>query len=590
MKQIKLLLNWMGNFWMLYVVHGILLIALTYSRTIVPQFVSHGIDSLLGEQDSVLPSFFSNIIDGQPTIRDQVIALIVLLVAFQGFRAVLMICSRFVYSIASENSVMRIRNKVYRHLQKLPFSYYKLNNTGDIIQRCSTDLDAIKTFLSDEVVHFVWITSMITTLVVQMLLINVAFTLISIVVFPIILVISLYYTKKLRVHFTKIDDYEGEMVNVITENVTGVQVVKAFGGQKFEFEKYDAKSEKYYTEIRLVMKYIANLHSSTAFLVTLQTLLIVVSGIYFVGNGQITVGTLILFITYIKILYYPVKMLASLITRMGRNIVAIDRINEIMEAKEETVEEGMPHINGNIEFCNVSFKYPDSNSYVLKDVSFKIRNGERVAIIGKTGSGKSTISHLLSRLFDVTSGTILVNGVDINTINKAHLRSNVGIVVQEPYLFSKPISENIAIKNSEYDMDAIINVAKIARIHNDISDFDKGYSTEVGERGTTLSGGQKQRLAIARMLINKHSVYVFDDSLSAVDNDTDKAIRTAIKKLERTTMINITHRITSILDCDHIIVLENGKVIEDGDVASLMKIENGYFKEMYQKQVGDLNE
>ncbi len=590
MKQLKLLISWMGKYWIFYILHGIILLALTYSRTIVPQFIAHGIDSLLGQEQSILPEFFRNIIDAKDTLKSQVFALIILLVLFQMFRAILMIFSRFIYSIASENAVMLIRNKVYRHLQKLPYKFYKLNNTGDIIQRCSTDLDVIKTFLSDEVVHFVWITSMIMTLIVQMLMINVKFTLISIFVFPFIMVISIIYSKKLKEYFTRIDDYDGEMVNVITENVTGVQVVKAFGGQKFELEKYREKTKQYYDELGNVMKHIATLHSSTGFLVTLQTLIIVVAGTYLVNKNEITVGTLILFVTYIKILYYPVKMLASLVTKLGRNFVAIDRINDIMAEDEETVEEETPYINGNIEFRNVSFKYPDSNELVLRDVSFKIKSGEKVAIIGKTGCGKSTISHLLSRLFDATSGSIIINEHDITTINKHHLRSSVGVVVQEPYLFSKSISDNISIKSFESDMDNVINVAKIAQIHNDISRFDKGYNTEVGERGTTLSGGQKQRLAIARMLINEHSVYVFDDSLSAVDNDTDKAIRRAIKNIDNTTMINITHRITSILDCNHIIVLEKGSVIEEGDIDSLLKIENGYFKEMYQKQVGDLNE
>ncbi len=590
MKQIKLLGSWIGKYWVLYVVYVLFLLSLSYSRTVVPQFISYAIDSLVGDKNTTLPSFFTNIIESQSTIETQILTLVFLLIGFQTFRAILMLMSRFVYSIASENAVMKIRNLVYVHLQRLPYKFFKLNNTGDLIQRCSTDLDVIKTFLTQEIVQVVWILSMMASVAYQMLKVNVMFTLISVFTLPITLLISMYYSKKMHQHFTMIDGYEAEMVNVISENVTGVQVVKAFGAQKYEFEKYDQKSEKYYGEIINVMKYIARLHGTTSFLYIFQTLVIITSGVFLVGNQTITLGTLVLFLTYVKLIVYPVKMLASLIIRLGRNFVAIDRISEILDEKVEGVEDKFTNINGDINFCNVSFKYPDASDYVLKDVSFTIKTGERVAIIGKTGSGKSTISHLLSRLFDVNKGCITVDGVDIAQINKTHLRKSVGVVVQEPYLFSKRISDNIAIVRPDTHFDCVESVAKIAKIHEDIVEFEDGYNTYVGERGTTLSGGQKQRVAIARMLMGNYKVFVFDDSLSAVDNDTDKGIRDEISKMEHTTTINITHRITSILDCNHIIVLENGKVIEDGTIDELLSVEHGYFKEMYKRQVGEIYE
>ncbi|MFV0424266.1 MAG: ABC transporter ATP-binding protein [Bacilli bacterium] len=589
MKQIKIIKNWIGKNILLYIIVLAMIILLAATRSIVPQFGSYALDSILGSNPSVLPSFFDKIIQTGDTAMSKVVLLVIVMVAFQICRAVIMFLSRVVYSFASENTSRDIRNKLYEHLQKLPYSFFKTRNAGDIIQRCTTDMDVIKTFLGDEIIQFTWIIAMIFATVYQMVKIDLKFSLISLCIFPIILFVSIYYFKKTYIQFNLIDEYESEMIDVIKENVMGVQVVKAFGAQNFEFEKYTEKSDKYYKQLHEIFKVISKLYGTTSFLTALQTFIIMMVGIIFVRSGEVTVGTLVLFLAYTKLLTYPINMLARLITRLGRNFVAIDRIQEIFDQPEEEVSDKMPKINGNIEFKEVSFSYPDANVNVLKNISFQIKNGQKVAIIGQTGSGKSTVSYLLSRLFEPSSGKILINGIDISEINRKYLRNQIGFVVQEPYLFSREISENIAINADEVDISKVIHYAKIANVHDDISSFEKGYDTEVGERGTTLSGGQKQRVAIARMLINRYNVLVFDDSLSAVDNETDISIRKALSNIEDVTTITITHRITSILDSDLILVLANGEIIESGSINEL-KDQNGYFAAMYKSQVGEISE
>lgn len=589
MKQMKTIFSWMGKNKYLYVLVLFMIIILAFSRTLVPQFGTYAIDTILSDKPSVLPNFMDNIVKTKSDPFDQVVMLVIVLVVYQTIRAGLMFTRSYIYSFASENTVMNLRNNLYAHLQKLPFSYYKTRNAGDIIQRCTTDMDVVKTFISEEILGFVWIIAMISATIYQMIRIDLVFSLISLCIFPIILIISILFFKKTYVQFGIIDEKESQLIDTIKENVTGVQVVKAFGAQKYEHDKYSVKSGAYYDELGVLFKLISKLYGSTSFLTALQTFIIMITGIYFVRDGNITLGTLVLFLSYTKLISYPINMLARLITRFGRNFVAIDRINEIFESDVETIEFEKPVLNGNIEFKNVSFSYPDGNVKVLDDVSFKIKSGTRVALIGKTGSGKSTVSYLLSRLFEPDSGSIYIDNHDITKINKEYLRNEFGFVVQEPYLFSKEISKNIAIKNDEFTLDDVIHYAKVANIHDDIDKFEKGYETEVGEHGTTLSGGQKQRVAIARMLINNHKVLIFDDSLSAVDNETDLSIRRALGDIEGATTITITHRITSVLDCDQIIVFDNGKLIESGSIDELLS-SDGYFATMYKNQVGEKNE
>ncbi len=589
MQQVKTLYQWIKKYMISIVISIVMLIVLSNSRVIVPQFISYAIDSILLGEESTFPQLFVNIVEQGSTPKEKLLFLSILLIVFQSVRAILMYGRNILAAHYNENIMFELREKVFNHLETLPFGFFKKNDAGDIIQRCTKDVDVVRTFISQEIPQAMWCIAIIISTVIVMFQVNPMFALISLSTMPIMFISSILYFRKIKTTFEIIDDNEGEMIDVIKENITGVQVVKAFGSQEYELEKYTEKSETLFSNLKIFFSQLAQLHSVNVFLATMQGFIVIIVGITFVDSGHVSIGELILFTMYVKLLSLPIRMLGRLLSRLGRNFVAIERIQYILDQEADELGEGFPKINGDINFKNVSFEYEDGNVKVLDNVSFTIEAGSKVAIVGKTGSGKSTIAHLLSRLFDPTEGSITIENNDLGLINKKHLRDNIGILVQEPYLFSKNIQENLSITNENLREEEIQEYAKVAHIHSDIANFPEGYNTIVGERGTTLSGGQKQRMAIARMLADQKKYIVFDDSLSAVDNETDRSIRKSIEKIKDVTIVIITHRLHSVLDADKVIVLEDGKVIEQGSIEELLSL-NGYFKDMYDRQVGDNNE
>lgn len=589
MQQVKSLYQWIKKYMLSIIISIVMLIVLSNTRVIVPQFVSYAIDTILLGEDSTFPTLFSNIVEQGTTAKEKLLYLSILLIVFQAIRALLMYSRNIIAAHYNENIMFELREKVFNHLETLPFGFFKKNDAGDIIQRCTKDVDVVRTFISQEIPQGMWCIAIIISTVFTMFGVNAMFALISLATMPIMFISSYFYFKKIKTTFEIIDDNEGEMIDVIKENITGVQVVKAFGSQQYELDKYTEKSETLFTNLKTFFVQLAQLHSVNIFFATLQGFIVIIVGITFVDKGLVSVGELILFTMYVKLLSLPIRLLGRLLSRLGRNFVAIERIQYILDQEPDVLGDDFPKINGDIEFNNVSFEYDDGNVKVLDNVSFTIEAGTKVAIVGKTGSGKSTVAHLLARLFDPTEGSIMISNSNLNNINKKHLRDNIGILVQEPYLFSKNIQENLSITNESLREEEIQEYAKIAHIHSDIANFPEGYNTIVGERGTTLSGGQKQRMAIARMLADQKKYIVFDDSLSAVDNETDRSIRKSIEKIKGVTIVIITHRLQSVLDADKVIVLEDGAIIEQGSIEELLSL-NGYFKEMYDRQVGDNNE
>lgn len=553
----------------------------------VPQFIRYVVGLFKSSSEgSTLPSF---LIDFYATYTDQLVRITIVglsLVLFQAFRGLLMFLNGYAKGKLAENIAYDMRNKLYSHIQNLSYSYHNNVDTGDLIQRCTSDVDTVKSFLSAQLPELMYIIGSVVSGAVQLYLINPDLMFVTIIVMPITLTASIIYFKYTRKKFEEIEEVESTMTSALQENINGVRVVKAFANEKFEIEKFEKESDKYKKENQKLNNVIALYWGSSDFITMLQYVLTIAFAITIVEAGEISTGDVIAALMYIGMLVWPIRGLGRIIGDFGKATVASNRMADILDIEDDYVNDGnlTPEITGDIEFKNVSFKFKDSNLHVLKDVSFKINKGETIAIIGKTGSGKSTVVNLLVRMLENDGGHILIDGIDLKSIKKQWVRSNIGIILQDPFLYAATIYENIKIGIDNIDEEKVYEAARIASIHNDILAFDKGYNTLVGEKGVTLSGGQKQRVAIARMLLLDKPVLIFDDSLSAVDTTTDLAIRSALaKKGNDLTSIIITHRITTAKEADKIIVLEDGVVSQIGNHEELSKKE-GLYKELWNIQ------
>ena len=488
----------------------------------------------------------------------------------------------------SESFVKGMRDQLYDHIQKLPYSWHVKNQTGDIIQRCTSDVDVVRNFVTNQLMEVFRIIFLIVFYMVIMFSMNVKISLIAVSFFPIVILYSGYFFSKIAQHFQEADEAEGILSSVVQENLTGVRVVRAFGRESFERKRFDEKNERC-AGLWIYLGKFLSLYWSIGDLITgIQILTVICMGVLFTVDGNLTVGEFIAFVSYNSSMAWPVRSLGRIISEMSKAGVSIDRIAYILDEKEEDDRPGVtkPAINKDIVFDKVNFKY-EEGAAVLKDVSFTVPAGKTFAILGNTGSGKSTLVHLLNRLYDLPDGCgkITIGGVDIRDIDRQYLRSQIGMVLQEPFLYSGSIKENVGITKESSAFDDIREACEIACVDSAIDSFTDGYETIVGERGVTLSGGQKQRVAIARMLVEHTPVMIFDDSLSAVDAQTDAMIREALKKrMAGTTVILIAHRITTLMQADCIMVLEDGAVAEMGSHEQLME-HHGIYRRIYDIQM-----
>lgn len=557
---------------------------------ISPQIIRAAIDSVIGDKELALPDvFIASVgrIGGVEYLRSHLwvigAAILCLAAGSVGFRYVSMVFN----SKGAEHFAKTMRDRLFSHIQRLPFSWHMKNQTGDIIQRCTSDVDTIKNFISEQLTAVFRIAMMIILSLAFMFSMNEKLALVALVSIPVILGYSWGFHAKIRDRFTKCDENEGVLSIIAQENLTGIRVVRAFGRENFEKERFE-KQNNIYTNAWMKLCVVLSLFWGTGDLVSgLQIMLVVVLGTYFCVKGEMTAGEFIAFVSYNTMLVWPVRSLGRTISEMSKAGVSAERIHYIMNSPTEEDKPGAvtPDMRGDIVFDHVSFRY--GTETVLSDVSFQIPKGTTFGILGSTGSGKSTLMHLLNRLYDLPEGKsrITVGGVDIRDMKGEWVRQNIGIVLQEPFLFSRTIGENIGITRDETSLADIREAADIACVDGAITDFAKGYDTLVGERGVTLSGGQKQRTAIARMLMQNTPIMVFDDSLSAVDAETDLKIRQALKnKLKEATVILIAHRVTTLMQADRILVLDKGKAAEMGTHEELME-RRGIYRKVYDMQM-----
>ena len=495
--------------------------------------------------------------------------------------------SRMGTANASENFVKSLRDALYRHIQRLPYEWHVRHSTGEIIQRCTSDVEVVRNFVTNQLLEVCRIVFLVGFSLAVMLSMNARMTLIAVCFLPVILAYSLFFYSKIAKRFLTADEAEGELSATVQENLTGVRVVRAFGREAYEVERFDKKNERF-ASLWIRLGGLLSAYWGIGDLITgLQILTVICVGVTQTVSGAITLGEFLAFVSYNQTLIWPVRGLGRILSEMSKAGVSIERLAYILESEPET-EPGRaltPPMDRDIVFEHVSFSYGEQP--VLRDVSFTIPAGKTFAVLGATGSGKSTMMHLLDRLYDLSPGCgrITIGGTDIADISRAYLRRNIGIVLQEPFLFSRTIRENIAAVRPGATMEEVRRHAGTAHVDEAILEFADGYDTIVGERGVTLSGGQKQRVAIARTLMLDAPILIFDDSLSAVDAETDAEIRASLHQAKGSaTVILISHRITTLMQADCILVLQDGRVAELGSHDELMA-RGGLYREIYDLQM-----
>ncbi|MHB8065002.1 MAG: ABC transporter ATP-binding protein [Ruminiclostridium sp.] len=558
---------------------------------LMPQIIKVLIDSVIGTEDFKLPNFILNYINvrgGREMLRSNLLFCSLLALVFAILSGVFTYYYRVCIAKASEGTIRKLRNHLFDHIQKLPYSWHVKNQTGDIIQRCTSDVEVVRNFLSLQFIEMIRTVFLITFSLILMFMMNVKLSLVSLAFIPLVIAYSAIFYQKIAAKFKFADEAEGALSAMVQENFTGVRVVRAFGRQAHEIENFDVKND-YFANYWINLGYLLSKYWGIGDLASgLQVMLIIILGSIEAANGVITLGEFLVFILYNSMLVFPIRNFGRILSEMSKTSVSLSRIKEIVaEEQEQDCDDAItPDMNVDIEYKDVTFDY-EGIKPVLKNISFKIKAGTTFGILGGTGSGKSTIMYLLDRLYDLPadSGSIEIGGVDIRKIKRNYLRSNIGFVLQEPFLFSKTIQENIDAFDHTNDIELIRHYAGVAAVDDAIMGFSKGYATIVGERGVTLSGGQKQRVAIARMLMQKSPIMIFDDSLSAVDSETDSKIRAALKEnTAQSTVILVSHRITTLMHADVIMVLDDGRVAEMGTHSELLTNKNGFYKKIYNIQ------
>ena len=539
---------------------------LTLLRMAFTQVIRFTVDGVLLGDASGLPAFAARLSPGTQLAAACALAAAIALLQF-GVSYIQ--DSRL--PMGSERFVKSLRDALYSRIQRLPYSWHVQNSTGDIIQRCISDVEIVRAFVMDQLLELLGTLFMIVTCVVIMFTMNVKMALLATAFVPVIVGYSVLFFRHMSGRYEKADEAEGALSAVVQENLTGVRVVRAFGREKTELDKFREKNNRY-TDLWLRLgDWMSAFYTLGDMMSILQVFAIVVLGVHLCVAGEVSLGVYLAFVSYTRELTLPVRRLGRTISEMSKANVSIDRLLYILESEEErsTESPAQADLHGEIRFEHVSFAYEEKR--VLRDVSFSIPGGKTLGVFGGTGSSKSTIALLLARLYDPDTGRITIGGVDTKDMDLGELRRGVGVVLQEPFLFSRTLAENIAITREDATREDVERAAQDACLDASVGEFVNGYETVVGERGVTLSGGQKQRTAIARTLLSGAPVMVFDDALSAVDAKTDEAIRTRLRAAAGgATLILIAHRVATLMQADRIIVLEDGRIVESGTPDELL--------------------
>ena len=554
----------------------------TILNALIPQIFRFTVDSVLEGQ-------------GHRWLSEHLWAIAGFLICVAILSGAALFVSRLYTAKAGENFAKNMRDALFAHVQRLPVKWHDRHQTGDIIQRCTSDVEVIRNFVVTQLLEVFRTVFLIAVSFSIMLSMNVKLSMLVLIFVPVVAAYSVIFYRLIAKKFTWADEAEGELSTVVQENATGVRVVRAFGRERFEMERFHEKNNAF-ANLWIKLGTMSGLYWGTGdFITGLQVIAVIVFGAIEAVHGELSVGEFIAFASYNTTLVWPVRGLGRILSEMSKAGVSFERVNYILAASEEeygeeketkTEDERSCEEQFDIEFAHVDFGY-NKEKKVLDDVTFTIPQGTTLGILGGTGSGKSTVIQLLNRLYELSEGNgkITIGGRDVREIPLKELRKKIGIVLQEPFLYSRTIRENICASRPDASFEGIREAAKIACVDEAIMNFPDGYETLVGERGVTLSGGQRQRVAIARMLLQKAPIMIFDDSLSAVDSQTDSKIRKELAvKCKDATVILISHRITTLMGADNIMVLNCGRIEEMGTHQELLE-KQGSYREIYEIQM-----
>ena len=572
-----------------YLLSGLLFVAISNLFQILPaQFVRQAVDLVI-DNSRVYRIFdkTANQSDYETVIWQSIVIFGIVILLAALLRGLFLFLVRQTIIVMSRHVEYDMKNDIYRHFQTLPLAFYRRSNTGDLMARISEDVGRVRQYVGPAIMYGLTMLTLFVMLIPVMFSINTTLTLYALVPLP-LLSVSIYFVNNLIEKRSEIIQKNlSDLSTFVQESYSGIRVIKSYAREEDSTRNFGILSNTYKNKYLQLARVNALFFPLILALIGLSTILTIYEGGTQVIRGSLSFGNIAEFIIYINMLTWPVTSLGYITSLIQRAAASQKRINEIMDVKTEIVSDKnlTRDLSGHIGLSHVTFKYPDTGITAVKDVSFSVKPGETIAIIGTTGSGKSTIANLICRLYDVSDGLLTIDGFDIRDYEIGFLRSQIGYVPQDVFLFSDTINRNIAFGNQDAGETQIRTAAKDADLYDNIQELPDKFSTVIGERGITLSGGQKQRLSLARALIKNPRILILDDCLSAVDTHTENTILNNLKRLMagRTNII-ISHRVSSAKLADQIIVLDDGRIVEQGGHESLMAL-NGVYRELYEKQL-----
>lgn len=567
---------------------GLIQMMTGYRLTYIGAMVTLALAALAKTATFLLLRYFIDDVLNQPALGQRLSQIVVGFLILALLEGIFTFLSGRMAAATAEGITQRIRDYLFDHIQRLSFTYHDKMQTGELIQRCTSDVDAVRRFYAEEALGLGRIFLLFTVNFIALLALNWQLALLSVIVVPIVALVSLYFFRRVSNIYEAYQDQDAKLSTVLQENLTGVRVVKAFARQAYERERFEQENSELFRWGRNLLIMHSFYWPLTDIITGAQML-----GGYFIGalmalDGTITVGTYLAYVGMIIWIIQPMRGLGRLIVQASTGLVSYQRLADIIREDKEPLTEGyvpLKDVHGEIVFDDVGFEH-QADLPVLQNISFRCKRGQSIALLGSTGSGKTSLVSLLPRFYEYTSGHITLDGIEINTMARQFLRSQIGIVEQEPFLFSRTIRENITYGVGRNVSDVEVEVAaRAAAIHDVILSFPDGYNTLVGERGVTLSGGQKQRVAIARILLKNPRILIFDDATSSVDMETEASIRQALELLMkgRTTFI-IAHRVQSVMNADLILVLDKGRIVQRGTHEELT-MQEGTYRKIYELQM-----